>query len=94
MEGSARFPRGEQHIFRSDAAAAAIGGVKIPIGGAEVVLRREAESFRGLVDGFWRAFEFEDDADGGFVEIEMEWAAGEGGAEFFVAEGGAEACGL
>ena len=52
---------------------------------------REAERLGGFVDRFWRAFEFEDGADGSFVEVEMEGAEGEAGAEFLIAEGWAKA---
>jgi hypothetical protein len=94
VNGSTRFTRGEQHIFRSDAASAAIGGVKIPVGGAQIVGGREAEGFCCFVDCVRWTFEFEDEADGSFVEVEMQRAAGKAGAEFFVAEGGAEAQGV
>jgi hypothetical protein len=86
-----RFLRRKQHIFWSDAPAAAIGGVKIPVGGAEVVGGRKAEGFCGAIDGLGSAFEFEDDADWGFVEVEVQVAEAKAGAEFFIAEAGMKA---
>jgi len=44
-----------------------------------------------VVDGFWLALEFEDDADGSFVEVEVQAAKPEGRTEFFISETRAEA---
>ena len=64
--------RVEQHISRSMPAAAAIGGVKVPIGAANVVAGGVTESAGGAIDGVGAAFEFEERADGGLVEVESE----------------------
>lgn len=71
-----------------DATAAAIGGVDVPIGAGEVVAGGIAERFRGAIDGCGRAFEFQIDASGCFIEVQLQAAMDEGGAEFFVGECG------
>src|ERR1700723_955807 len=82
----ARFLCGKQHIFWSDAPPAAIGSVQIPIGRSDIVGGREPESFCGAIDGCGLAFEFEDDADRSFIEVQVQAAETEGGAEFFVSK--------
>ena len=71
---SARFSGVEQHIFRGDTSAAAIGGVKIPVRLANVVNLREAQRPRRPVDGSRLTLEFEEGADGRLVEVQMEAA--------------------
>ena len=85
-----RFLRGEQHILRFAAATAAIAGVKSPICGTNVVFRREAEGSGCAVDRGGGAFEFEEDAYGGFVQVEVEGLVAEAGTIFFVVEARAE----
>src|ERR1700723_2295115 len=82
----ARFLCGKQHIFWSDAPPAAIGSVQIPIGRSDIVGGREPESFGGAIDGCRLAFEFENDADRSFIEVQVQAAETEGGAEFFVSK--------
>lgn len=71
--------------------AAAIGGVESPICGADVVSGREAESAGGAVNRGRSAFELEEGADGGLVEVEVKGVEAEAGAILFVAEAWTEA---
>src|ERR1700722_15747618 len=82
----ARFLCGKQHIFWSDPPPAAIGSVHIPIGRSDIGGGGEPESFWGAIDGCGLALEFENDADRSFVEVQVQAAEPEGGAEFFVSE--------
>ena len=81
----------KEHIFRCDAAATARGGVEVPIGGAEVRFFREAERLGCAIDCFGCAFQFEECASWCFIQVQVEIWEAEGGAEFVVAKGGAEA---
>ena len=60
---------GEEHILRLDAFAAAVFDVEGQIIGEDVVAFGVAELGGGAVDGVGRAFEFDEGADGGFVEL-------------------------
>ena len=88
---SAIYFAGKSIFFGIAAAAAAIGGVEVPIGGANVMAYSEAEGAGNAVDCLGCAFEFEEGADGCFIEVQVQVREAETGAEFFVAEGGSEA---
>ena len=83
----------KEHMTRNSAATAAVGGVQVPIRGANIVARRETECAGDAVDQGRRGFDLEEDAYGGFVEVEMSGREAKAGAEFFVAEAGTEADG-
>jgi hypothetical protein len=53
-----KFLWNEEHIFRSDAFAAAICGVNVPIGPAQVVPSRESQCPGRAIDCPWCSFEF------------------------------------
>lgn len=84
----------KEHVPRSNAAAAAFGGVEVPIGGAEIVARGEAEAAGDGVDRGAGTFELEEDAEGRFVEVNVERGEArnaESRAVFLVAKTGTEA---
>jgi hypothetical protein len=83
----------QEHIARNFAVAAAMGGVELPVGGADVVAAGVAQGVGGAVDCRRQTFEFQEIAHGSFVQVEVQVAQPETGAELFVAEGGAEAQG-
>ena len=80
----------EHHIFYGAAAAAAIGSINIPIRAANVVGAEiaEARATRSIACGV--AFEFEESADGCFIEVQMKAVKAETGPVFFIAEAGTE----
>ena len=51
--------------------AAAIGSVEVPICGADVVVGRVAEAACDAVDRGGAAFEFEECADGCFIQVQV-----------------------
>jgi hypothetical protein len=84
----------EEHVLRLSPATAAVGGVKIPIGAADVVGWRVAELPGYAVDGRGTAFEFEETADGGLVEVKVKGAEAETGSVFVVAKAGTKTDGF
>ena len=88
---------GEEHVARSDTAAAAVVQVEDQVIFKDEVLDGVAEFAGGAVDGVAGTFEFDEGADRSFVELDEETlspgvAGGKfvGGAEFFVTEPAAE----
>jgi len=88
----------EEHVGGLEALALTVVQVEDEVILGDEVARVEAKLAGSLVDGVRRAFEFDEGADGGFVEVNQEIfgpfeACGEfvGSAEFFVAEPAAEA---
>ena len=83
----------EQHISRSNAPAAAFGGVELPVGDAEEVAKGKSQLARRAADCGGRAFELEDSPDGGLVQVDVEFQTGDAkrGAVFLIAKSGAEA---
>ncbi len=89
---------GEEHVAGRDVATTAIVEIEDEIVFEDEILGGVTEFPRGAVDGVARAFEFDEGANGGFIEFN-EKILGPGvargefvrGAEFFVAEPAAEA---
>jgi len=84
----------EQHISRSEAPAAAVRYVDVPIGAAIVVAGGVAESAGGAVNVGWKPFEFEECSSGSLVKLDSETgmtAEAEGGPDFVVAKTRAKA---
>src|SRR5580698_11238881 len=80
----------EQHICRTNAATLAIGDVNAPVGVCAEVGGGEAEAARGAFDRGRRAFEFEEGANGSFVEFGMDSGEFVCGAVLLVLEAGAK----
>lgn len=96
--GSALQGIGEEHVGRLEVAALAVVEVEDEVIFEDVVVGRKAKFAGGLVDGGAGAFEFNEGAEGGFVEINDEAfgpfeAGGKtiGGAELFIAKPAFEA---
>jgi len=87
----------ERHVPGRAAVAAAIVEIEAGVAGDQVIAGLETEQAAGAIDGAGGALEFEEDADGGLVELDEEMAEAReavGGAVFFIAEAGGEAdCG-
>lgn len=81
---------GEDHIFNGPTAAAAIGSVNVPVCAADVLVGRVAKAAGDAVDRGGVAFEFEERADGCFIQVQVKTVQAETGAVLFVAEGGLE----
>jgi hypothetical protein len=77
---------GEDHIFNGAAAATAGSGVEVPICGADVGGGRVAEGAGDAVDRDGAAFEFEECADGRFIQVQVQAAKTKTGAVFLVVE--------
>lgn len=71
--------------------AAAVGGVDVPICAANVGGGLVAEGAGHAVNRGRAAFEFEEGADGCFIQVQVEAAEAKTGAVFLVAEGGLKA---
>lgn len=85
---------GEDHIFYGATATAAIGGVDVPVCGADILAGRVAEGAGDAINRGGAAFEFEEGADGCFIQVQVETVQVESAAVLFVAEGWLEAqCG-
>ena len=82
---------GKYHIAGLAAVAAAIGGVDVPICATNVDGRSVAEGACDAVDCGGAAFEFEEGANGCFIQVQVEAAKAKTGAVLFVAEGGFKA---
>ena len=84
----------EHHISRSDAPAAAVGSIDVPIAAAIIVAGRVAESAGDAVDNAGKPFELDECASGSLVKLDRKaWEAGEaeGGPDFVVAKTGTKA---
>lgn len=88
-----RFSRRERHIFNRTAAAAAIGGINLPIGASNVVAGREAKGSGRTFDGLRRPFKLKKRTHGRFIQVQMKLRKLESGPKFLVDEAGAEAQG-
>src|SRR5271154_4576475 len=86
-----KLSRRKQHISGRAAAAARIGGMKVPIGASNILARRKAEGAGNAVDGAGSAFEFEEHAHRCFIQVQMKPPKAERTPIFFVAKGGTQA---
>jgi hypothetical protein len=85
-----KLSRRKQHIPGCAAAAARIGGMKVPIGASNVLARRKAKGAGSAVDGVGSTLEFEEHAHRCFIQVQMEAAKPERTSIFFVAESGTQ----
>jgi hypothetical protein len=85
--------RGEEHIFRLVAGAAAFFRVQVPICGAKVIARRESEGPGSAIDRLRYTLQFEKHSYGRFIQVQMKTRLREAGAIFFISEPGTQAKG-
>ena len=86
-----RLLRSKQHISGRSAAAAAIGGMEVPISAPNIVLGRKAEGAGNAIDRSRSALDLKEHAHRCFIQVQMEAGEAERCPVLFVAEAGAQA---
>src|ERR1017187_9677206 len=84
--GFINFLRRKEHISGYPAASLALGPVQIPVGAPNVIVMQIPEGTGGAVNGLRISFEFQKDAHGSLIQVQMKLRHPEPRAIFLVSE--------